>query len=169
MTDQGSSFNIIARDASGGVVSEAQCLIGLFGTDNACAVNDDSGFNVTAPITDLAYGSCLSSLGAVLALEGVTCARNEDGDDYTVVDDCDDTDPAVGPGASEACDGIDNDCDGLIDDADPNLWPGSTTPWCLDRDGDSAGDLATITYACVAPAGAVNDCTDADDADAGVR
>ena len=34
-------------------------------------------------------------------------------------DDCDDTDPAVNPGADEACDnGIDDDCDGLVDDAD---------------------------------------------------
>jgi parallel beta-helix repeat protein len=35
--------------------------------------------------------------------------------------DCDETDPAINPGATEAChDGVDNDCDGLKDGDDPD-------------------------------------------------
>ncbi|MEQ1572216.1 MAG: MopE-related protein, partial [Myxococcota bacterium] len=30
--------------------------------------------------------------------------------------DCDDGDPAIGPGAAEACNGVDDDCDGAIDE-----------------------------------------------------
>ena len=30
-------------------------------------------------------------------------------------DDCDDTDPGVFPGASETCDGVDEDCNGVVD------------------------------------------------------
>lgn len=40
-----------------------------------------------------------------------------DGDGYTV-DDCDETDPEVNPGALELCDGIDNNCDNITDGTD---------------------------------------------------
>ena len=36
-----------------------------------------------------------------------------DGDGFNELDDCDDTDAAVYPGAEEACNGIDDDCDGV--------------------------------------------------------
>ena len=40
-----------------------------------------------------------------------------DGDGYTEDDgDCDDADATVNPGASEVCDGVDNDCDGYVDE-----------------------------------------------------
>jgi N-acetylneuraminic acid mutarotase len=52
---------------------------------------------------------------------------NEDGDPYPIcAGDCDDTNPAVHPGAEELCDGVDNDCSTVVDDRD------------LDADGYSA-------------------------------
>ncbi len=39
-----------------------------------------------------------------------------DGDGYGNVYDCDDTRPDVYPGATETCDGSDQDCDGIVDD-----------------------------------------------------
>ena len=49
--------------------------------------------------------------------------------------DCDDSDPAMHPGAIELCDGVDNNCDGIIDDdaTDQSIF-------YRDRDGDGFGD-----------------------------
>ncbi len=51
-------------------------------------------------------------------------------------DDCNDTDPAIHPGAEELCDGVDNDCSGRVDDGLPiNLTPadGATVMLPADR------------------------------------
>jgi N-acetylneuraminic acid mutarotase len=45
-------------------------------------------------------------------------ATDADGDGHRVCEgDCDDLDPAAHPGAAEACDGQDDDCDGIVDEA----------------------------------------------------
>ena len=76
--------------------------------------------------------------------------------------DCDDTDAAAFPGATESCDDADQDCDGLVDEdaADARAWFADT-----DGDGYGAGDP---TSACDAPAGFVLSNADCDDTDAGV-
>jgi large repetitive protein len=77
-------------------------------------------------------------------------------------DDCDDLDGTSYPGAPEACDGADNDCD---NDADE----GVTTTFYGDADGDGYGDPGSPTNACFLPPGAsVND-DDCDDGEASVH
>ncbi len=70
--------------------------------------------------------------------------------------DCNDACATCNPGASEACDGLDNDCDALIDD-------GVLTTFYVDADGDTYGTAVT-TQACTLPGGYAarsGDCNDA--------
>ncbi len=86
---------------------------------------------------------------------------DDDGDGFNAASDCDDGDAAVFPGASEVCDGVDNDCDGDIDGA---LAPGATD-WFPDVDEDGFGSDADIVTACDAPPGYIGtggDCADRD-------
>ncbi|MFZ5478643.1 MAG: MopE-related protein [Myxococcota bacterium] len=74
--------------------------------------------------------------------------------------DCDDADPTEYPGASEVCDGDDDDCDGSDDEADAI----DASTWYADADGDTFGDAASPTVACDQPTSYVADATDCDDA-----
>ncbi|MCK6517561.1 putative metal-binding motif-containing protein, partial [Myxococcota bacterium] len=90
---------------------------------------------------------------------GPTEVIDNDGDGVPAEEDCDDNDAAVNPSAAEACDGLDNNCDGAIDE-------GVGTAWYADADGDGFGDDAAETIACEPPEGAVDVGGDCDDADA---
>ncbi len=74
-----------------------------------------------------------------------------DGDGSTAEEDCDDADPSRHPGAAEACDGVDHDCDGQFRCTELDAWAGFEAAWALehlgfeaDFDGDGFPEL-TVT------------------------
>ena len=75
---------------------------------------------------------------------------DNDGDNFDESsNDCDDNNPDIHPYALEICDGIDNNCDGLIDDSSAS---GART-WYADLDRDGYGDDGLTTVACEQPEG----------------
>ena len=94
-----------------------------------------------------------------------TADPDADGDGVPASEDCDDTDAAVYPGAPEACDGKDNDCDGAVDLADADVVGVETGP--IDSDGDGYGDPGRSADYCAGdpPANIADNADDCDDRD----
>ena len=99
------------------------------------------------------YGSASSTTMACLQPTGYTTDKR----------DCDDTNIAINPAATEICDDLDNDCDSKIDDADPNLDTTTGSTWYRDADSDAFGSASTTKLACDQPTGYLTDATDCND------
>jgi len=149
---------------------------GYLGDDTDCD-DDDAAVNPAATETcDSVDNDCDGSVDEDEATDALTWYADSDGDGYgdaTTTDvacdqpsgylgdntDCDDTDSAVNPAATEFCDGIDNDCDGGVDEDDAT----DAVTWYADTDGDGYGDSGSTTTACSTPSGYSADSTDCDD------
>jgi PKD repeat protein len=73
--------------------------------------------------------------------------------------DCNDTDSTIHPGAAEACNGKDDDCNRVVDDGLPK------TTYYQDADGDGYGNASVTLEACAQPPGYVANASDCDDSD----
>ncbi|NTX10843.1 hypothetical protein HUA76_08610 [Myxococcus sp. CA056] len=77
--------------------------------------------------------------------------------------DCNDSSADIHPGASEVCDGVDNNCSGGVDE-------GLTTQaWYRDADSDGYGAASISLQNCRQPSGYVSDATDCNDGNVGIR
>ncbi|HNH48127.1 MAG TPA: MopE-related protein, partial [Myxococcota bacterium] len=78
--------------------------------------------------------------------------------------DCDDSNYHVSPGADELCDGVDQNCNGLIDDDALDA-----LAWYADMDGDGFGVYDSTLRSCTQPANGVANYADCDDEDSSIN
>ncbi|MCB9745530.1 MAG: hypothetical protein H6740_23325 [Alphaproteobacteria bacterium] len=104
----------------------------------------------------------LGLLAACGEKEPVDSAADADGDGYPADVDCDDDDAAVNPGATEICDGVDNNCDDVVDE-------GLLITVYGDQDGDGFGVDAQAQEACAVEAGQAERGGDCDDSRADIH
>jgi cysteine-rich repeat protein len=132
--------------------------------DDGDACNGTQSCNTSTHIcTDAVVVSCDDGLACTTDScdPKLGCVHDKidgDGDGHTCSDDCDDSDPATYVGASETCDGKDNDCNGLADDG--MVVMSTCYP---DGDGDGFGAKDGAITACTCPSGTTptpNDCLD---------
>ena len=122
--------------------------------DNDCDGMTDEGVQITfyADIDMDTYGDALMTTMACAAPMGYV----------TNDDDCNDAVAAINPAATEVCDLIDNDCDGMTDE-------GVQLTFYADSDMDTYGDAAVAVMACTAPIGYVANDEDCNDANAAIN
>ncbi len=152
----------------------------------ACEDCDDSDAAVNPDASELCNGvddDCDGDLDEPDADDASTWYADTDGDGYgdigattvacdqpagfvsaAYATDCDDSDADISPVDPERCNGVDDDCDGLVDDDDSAV--SGTTTWYVDADEDGYGGPRLHVDACEAPSGFVADATDCDDLDA---
>ncbi|MBL8603385.1 MAG: hypothetical protein JNK72_15780 [Myxococcales bacterium] len=132
-----------------------------------------------APITEVCNGIDDDCNGVVDNGVLTTFYRDADGDGYgnagvttqacsqpagyvTNASDCNDGNAAIRPGATELCNGVDDNCNGSIDE-------GVRNTYYRDADGDGYGNAGVTTLACSRPAGYVTNASDCNDGNAAIR
>jgi len=117
----------------------------------ACVASPKVVCNDGNPCTE---DSCVETTGQCAFLP---ITHDEDGDGHpgpilgfapgspgSCGDDCDDTSPLAYPGAKEVCDGVDNDCNGIVDDG--ARYEPSSSPAVLLSTGASQAGLGGIAF-----------------------
>lgn len=119
--------------------------------DDDCDGAVDEGVTTTyyIDVDDDGYGNAVAHVEACMVPVGYV----------TNSTDCNDSNSAVYPDATETCNRVDDDCDSVVDE-------GLTTVYYQDFDDDGFGDATSTVAACEMPDGYTDDSTDCDDEDA---
>ena len=133
-------------------------------SDCAVGVIEDSGIVVDTEDTDDTVDT-IDTVDTGEPLDTGDTLVDADGDGALEGFDCDDNNPDIYPGAPEYCDGIDNNCNGILDDDTAE----DALTWYMDGDSDGYGESLITTESCAQPSGYVSDNTDCDDTNVNVN
>jgi hypothetical protein len=126
------------------------------GLDGDLVITDANGL-ILFDLSDPDFGESIS-------IDFCLAEIDLDNDGFLVSEgDCNDGDDSIYPGATEVCDGLDNNCDGTIDE---NF---IINEYWLDDDNDGFGNPEISTSSCFTPEGYVSNSNDCDDEDEDVN
>jgi hypothetical protein len=126
------------------------------GLDGDLVITDADGL-ILFDLSDPDFGESIS-------IDFCLAEIDLDNDGFLVSEgDCNDGDDSIYPGATEICDGLDNNCDGTIDE---NF---IINQYWLDDDNDGFGNPEISTSSCFTPEGYVSNSNDCDDEDEDVN
>ncbi|HNF72156.1 MAG TPA: putative metal-binding motif-containing protein, partial [Chitinophagaceae bacterium] len=122
------------------------------GLDDNCNGQIDEGLTFVTYYADTdgdGYGNLQNSIASCIQPSGYVSNST----------DCNDANALIHPGATEVCNGLDDDCNGQTDDGLPFV------TYYADADGDGYGNVNVSVSTCDgAPSGYVSDATDCNDA-----
>ena len=180
--DAGTWYVDLDQDGYGNLSASHDSCVAPFGYVSDNTDCDDSRASVSPSGSEVCNGLDDDCDGSVDDGVQATWWRDLDGDGHgdavrpqlacaqpsgysSVDDDCDDYDASVSPSATEYCNSIDDNCDGVVDEntaADAVTWYG-------DNDGDGYGYLLGTVVACSAPTGYLANASDCDDTNSAIH
>lgn len=124
-------------------------------TTEVCnTLDDDCDGLIDEGVKSIFYGDSDDDGFGVPEITILACSAPEGYAD--IIGDCYDANPAIYPGATEICNGVDDNCSGMVDE-------GLLITFYADNDGDLFGDPEEFELFCEGIAGYVEDNTDCND------